>query len=183
MQKFETVKLADSKPEQRREFAQRWLGVSVDGLTDDEVLAKITASHEGDTIFLEKDAPPVDQTGSPPPKPGEIQGGGIVGSLGRGDPKVRIVVHAEERDGVVDNRHLPVGVNGMVWLLKRGEEITIPYRVFEALNNAERHVITMTKDGEQREQRVKNSPFNIVHMPPAEEIAAWHERVDQLHLP
>lgn len=185
MRKFETVTIDDATPEQRRYFAQSFLGVPIDeDASDDEVLAKIRAAHEGDTIFVpaETGDPVADQTGSPPPDTEKV-GGGLVGSLGRDDPKVTLTLHAEERDGQVVNRHKEVGVNGVVWLLKRGETITIPYRVFLALDNAERHVITHTSEGEVREQRVKNTPFNIERMPPAEEIKAWHERVDNEFVP
>lgn len=184
MRKFETVSIADATTDQLRQFAERFLGLPVQDDDDSAVLAKIKAAHEGDTIFIEPDVPATDQTGAPPRAPGdEIKGGGIVGSLGRDDPKVTLTLHAEDRDGVVVNRHKEVGCNGVVWLLKRGESITIPYRVFHSLNNAERHVITHTSEGEQREQVVKNTPFNIEKMPSADEIAAWHKQTDDAFTP
>lgn len=184
MKKFETVKIDDATPTQLRDYASTFLGIPITDDDDAAVLAKVRAANEGDTIYVRVGDPETSQTGSPPPKVEEDRmGGGIVGSLGRKDPKVRLVLHAEEKDGVVLNRHKEVGVNGQCWLLKRGEEITIPYRVYEALNNAERHVITMTPDGEQREQVVKNVPFNIVHMPSAAEIDAWHRETDNQFVP
>ena len=180
--KFENISIDEATPEQVRAYAANFLGIPVDDVEDGEVMAKVRASIEGSQIFVAKAMEDVDQTGSPPPIV-ENTGGGLVGTLGRGDPKVTLVLHAEERDGVVVNRHKEVGVNGVVWLLKRGEEITIPYRVYVALNNAERHVITHTPEGEVREQVVLNTPFNVVRMPPAEEIAAWHKKTDQMFVP
>lgn len=184
MRKFETVHIDRATPEQLRDYAQTFLGIPVQDDDDAAVLAKVRAANEGDTIFVRAEPEAADQTGAPPPKPAEeIHGGGIVGTLGRKDPKVTLTLHAEERDGVVINRHKEVGVNGVVWLLKRGEPITIPYRVFEALENAERHVITHTSEGEVREQKVKNTPYNIVQMPPPEEIAKWHAETDNQFVP
>lgn len=188
MRKFETINIDEATPVQLREYAQSFLGVPVEGEEDGAVLAKVRAANEGDTIFVRATTEaPASQSGSAPRNPDaqeeKPQGGGIVGSLGRRDPKVTLTLHAEERDGVVVNRHKEVGVNGVVWLLKRGESITIPYRVFHALENAERHVITHTKDGEVREQKVKNTPYNIERMPSPEQIAAWHAETDGLFVP
>ena len=183
MRKFETVTLDEATPEQLREYAKSFLGQIVDNDDDAAVRAKVRAATEGETIFVPADTGEIsDQTGTPPPDT-EGTGGGLVGTLGRNDPKVTLTLHAEERDGQVVNRHKEVGVNGVVWLLKRGESITIPYRVFLALDAAERHVITHTTEGEQREQVVKNTPFNIERMPPPEEIKAWHEKTDSQFVP
>ena len=181
--KFETKSLSEATPEEVRAYALTFLGIPTEDLKDGEVLAKVQAAQEGDTIFVATEEPDKDQTGSPPqPEEGQITSG-LVGSFGRDDPKVTITLHAEERDGVVINRHKEVGVNGVVWLLKRGESITIPFRVYEALKNAERHVITHTTEGEVREQVVKNTPFNVERMPPKEEIDAWHAKTDAMFVP
>jgi hypothetical protein len=183
MRKFETVNINDATPAQLRDFASGFLGIPVADDDDSAVLAKVRAANDGDTIYVRSGEPEIDQTGSPPPKVEKDNSGGIVGSLGRDDPKVTVTLHAEEKDGVVLNRHKEVGVNGAFWLLKRGEPISIPYRVYEALNNAEKHVITMTPDGERREQVVKNVPFNVVKMPQPDEIDAWHRKTDNVFVP
>jgi hypothetical protein len=181
--KFESIKIDEAKPEQVRAYAANFLGIPVDGVEDGEVMAKVRASIEGNQIFVAKGLDDVDQTGTPPADVEQNTGGGLVGTLGRSDPKVVLTLHAEERDGVVVNRHKEVGVNGVVWLLKRGEPITIPYRVYVALKNAERHVITHTPEGEVREQIVLNTPFNVERMPPQEEIDAWQRETAQQFVP
>lgn len=186
MRKFESIHIDSATPQQLREYAKTFLGIPVDEDDDGAVLAKVRAANEGETIFINSahhGEQPASQAGQAPLQTEENKGGGIVGTLGRNDPKVQLTLHAEERDGVVVNRHKEVGVNGVVWLLKRGMSITIPYRVFEALENAERHVITHTGDGEVREQVVKNTPYNIEKMPSPEEIAEWHARTDSLFVP
>jgi hypothetical protein len=184
MRKFETKSIDEATPQEIRAYAATFLGIPVEDAEDAEILAKVRASIEGTTIFVANAEEAADQTGSPPPAPeGESRGGGLVGSLGRDDPKVTLTLHAEERDGVVINRHKEVGVNGVVWLLKRGESITIPYRVFEALSNAERHIITHTSEGEVREQKVKNTGYNVERMPTREELDAWHRKTDEMFVP
>lgn len=185
MRKFESITIDTATPTQLRNYAQSFLGIPVEGDDDAAILAKVRAANEGDTIFISTGPAetPASQTGAAPPDVEKKQGGGIVGSLGRDDPKVTLTLHAEERDGVVVNRHKEVGVNGVVWLLKRGQSITIPYRVYKALELAERHVITHTQDGEQREQVVKNTPYNIEKLPSEQEVADWHARTDDQFVP
>lgn len=182
MPKFKTKNINDATPEELRTFAGSFLGIPLDDSdTHTEVLAKVLAAHDSDTIYISEEPENIDQTGSaPPPVAGQTVGGGLVGSLGRDDPKVTLTLHAEERDGVVVNRHKEVGVNGIVWLLKRGESITIPYRVFGALADAKRHVITHTSEGETREQVVQNTGYNIENMPPPAEVAEWHSKYDNM---
>lgn len=181
--KFQSVSLDEATTEQVRAYASNFLGIPVDDVPDGEVMAKIRASIEGNQIFVATPEADADMSGTAPTPAAESAGGGMVGSLGRDDPKVTLTLHAEERDGVVVNRHKEVGVNGVVWLLKRGEPITIPYRVYIALKNAERHVITHTPEGEVREQVVLNTPFNVERMPPPEEVKAWHAKTDQMFVP
>lgn len=182
--KFETKNINEATPEEVRAFAKTFLGIPIDDDDNDAtVLAKVKAAHEGETIFVANEPVATEQTGSEPPDVERKGEGALVGGLGRGDPKVQLTLHAEERDGVIISRHKEVGVNGVVWLLKRGESITIPYRVFLALNDAERHVITHTQDGEVREQVVKNCPFNIEKMPSQAEIDAWHAATDAVFVP
>lgn len=178
---FEEKNIVDATPAEVRDFASTFLGIPVEGISDDEVGAKVKAATDGERIFVRVPVEGADQTGSPPPDvepTSKLQGG-----LGRGDPKVRIVLHNEERDGVVVNRHKEVGVNGIVWLLKRGEPIEIPYRVYLALNNADRDVMTHNGEGEVLIQKVKNTPFNVEQMPTKEEITAWEARTGSQFVP
>lgn len=178
---FEEKNIAEASSEEIRDYATTFLGIPTEGISDAEVRAKVEAATDGETIFVRVSAEPADMAGVPPmavESDAKLQGG-----LGHGDPKVTLVLHNEERDGNVVNRHKEVGVNGVVWLLKRGEEISIPYRVFLALNNAERAVITHNGEGEVMTQSVKSTPFNIVAMPSRDEIAAWEARTGGQFVP
>lgn len=183
MNTYTTKPMAEASAEEIRDFAVSYLGIPVDGLSDSEVQAKVKAAAASDTIFVRGAKEETDQTGSPPPAPVKASGGSLMGGLGHDDPKVQITIHAEERDGVTISRHKEVGVNGIVWLLARGESITVPYRVYEALKNAERENITHDKDGEVIIQKVVSTPFNIEKFPSAAEIAAWEERTKDIFVP
>lgn len=182
MKKFEKKNIDVATPDEIRAYAVQFLGIIDTDANDDEILAKVRAATEGKEIFVATAPEETDQAGSNP-RDVEGRGGGLVGSFGRDDPKVRLTIHAEERDGVVVNRHKEVAVNGVAYLLKRGESIEIPYRYFLALENAERDSITHTSEGEVRTQKVKNTPYNVERMPSPEEIKAWHERTDALFVP
>lgn len=186
--KFESKTISEATPEQLRGYAAQFLGIDVNGASDAQVLAKVKAANDGDTIFVATAPEETDQTGSPPPN---VEGtnaapedsGSLVGSFGRADPKVQLTLHAEERDGVVVSRHKEVSVNGRAFLLKRGESITIPYRIYMALANAERDAITHDKEGNVVHQKVKNTPYNVEVMPSPAEIAAWEAQTNQELMP
>lgn len=178
---FLEKKIDDATPAEVRLFASSFLGIPVEGQTDDQVVAAVRAATETDNIYVRVQPEDQQQTGHPPLPPvvatvDENAPTKLQGGLGHGDPKVRIVLHNEEKDGVIVSRHKEVGVNGVVWLLKRGVPIEIPYRVFLALDNANRDVITHNGEGEVMTQSVKNTPFNVERRPSDEEIAAWEAR-------
>lgn len=183
MQKFETKSIDDATPEELREYAASFLGIPTDGIPNDQVLAKVRAANDGDTIYVRGAEAPPPQIGTPPMPVEEPEARRLVGGVGRDDPKVRLTLHAEERDGVVNNRHKEVGVNGVVWLLKRGVSLDVPYRVYLALNDAERDNISHDAEGNVIRQRVKNTPFNVERMPSQAEIDAWHERTRDQFVP
>lgn len=185
-QKFTTKPIDEATPDELRAYAQQFLGIMCDGVLDKEVTARVRAANDGPTIYVEvpSEDEPHSQAGSPPP-PSEDQEdrAALVGSLGRDDPRVQITIHAEERDGLVIARHKEVGVNGVVWALARGQSINIPYRVYLALENAERDSIVHNGDGVPISTKAKNTPYNVEVMPTKAEIADWHARTDNELMP
>jgi hypothetical protein len=187
--KFETKTLAEASANEVRDYATSFLGIPSEGLSDGEVLAKVRAANDGETIYVRVDEGGVpDQAGSAPPLVSDVGStGGLKGGLGRGDPKVQLTLHAEERDGVVSTAHKSVGVNGVVWLIKRGVSVSVPLRVFYALDVAVRENISHDQspdnEGVPIIQKVHSTPFNIERMPPQDEIDAWQARTGDLELP
>lgn len=95
------------------------------------------------------------------------------------DPKVRMVIH--KTDDVTRAKEVTVSVNGFVWRMQRGVEIDVPYRAYLALNDAvEKRAVPQDEDGpfglpKYEYQEVKSYPFQIIAMPSADEIDAWHK--------
>ena len=180
---FLEKKIDDATPEEVKEFASRFLGIPTAELTDGQIAAKVRAATETDMIYVS--VPPEEQemTGHPPIAVEDDVAAKLQGGLGHSDPQVKLILHNEEKDGVIVSRHKEVGVNGVVWLLKRGTEITIPYRVYLALNNAARDVITHDGTGEVMTQTVKSTPFNVTKLPTDDEVAAWEKRTATQFVP
>jgi len=58
-------------------------------------------------------------------------------SLAKTEQKYRLVVHKSETD---KSQNIQVGVNGIIYAIKRGAEVIVPVSVVEALRNAVRTV-------------------------------------------
>lgn len=190
--KMQPIPILDATPDQRRSFATDFLGLDLETTdTDETIFAKImSATNNNETIYVqpEGEEQPYSQAGSPPPHvpgasvPADVQR--MQGTLGRDDPKVTIFINNEDRNGEIYDRDVAVGVNGTVWQLKRNMALTIPYRVFAALEVAIRDSITHNPNtGEEHSTPVKAVPYSVTSMPSAAEIAAWRERVDSAFCP
>lgn len=99
------------------------------------------------------------------------------------DPKVLIEI-AQTSD-TRRQRDVPVHVNGDVWMIQRGVQVEVPYRVYLALlNGIEKQAVETTEknpvtgDYLKEWRSVHSYPFMVHRMPSAEEIAAWHAETD-----
>lgn len=50
------------------------------------------------------------------------------------EAKVSLLIHKTEGD--TGSTHVPVSVNGKTWLIRRGEDVTVPRFIVEVLKNA-----------------------------------------------
>lgn len=97
------------------------------------------------------------------------------------DPKVELTIMKtadKTRAKIAD-----VMVNGVVFRIKRGERVGVPYRVFEALENAKEMQAVDTDEinpatGEpfKEWQEVLSYPYMVHRMPSDEEVQAWRAR-------
>lgn len=190
MNKMIPVPILDADTAQRRTFATDFLGLDIEpGDSDDTIMSKILIANGGaELIFVSAEPEPVDQTGAAPPLalgsslPEPV--GRMQGTLGRDDPKVTILINNEERNGVIYDRDVAVGVNGTVWQLRRGVAITIPYRVYEALKIAVRDVITHDPNThEEHHTAAPALPYSVQALPPQAEVDAWRARTDAAFCP
>jgi hypothetical protein len=77
-----------------------------------------------------------------------------------------------------------VGVNGMVWQLKRDVNLDVPWRVVEALGLTDQDIVRHTEEGEvviTTSRRVQvQFPLG---MPSMDDIKAWRARTDDVFCP
>jgi len=183
--------LLEATPAEIKLFATNFLGLDLEADDNDvTIYAKVEAAHPSETIFVPEDAetfaqadmiglPPQRPAGAREPSPNSSDGDRMAGSFGRDDPKVTLTINNEDRGGEVYSRDVPVGVNGVVWLLQRNKPITVPYRVFAALELAVRDSITMDgQTGEVHHTAVRTVPYNVIDGPTRAEVAEWMARQD-----
>jgi type IV secretory pathway VirB10-like protein len=94
------------------------------------------------------------------------------------DPKVRIVI--QKTDDKKRPKDVTICVNGEVTRIQRGQEVDVPYRVFEALLNAKERAAVpgdeinpFTQEPIMVWEDVYSYPFSVIQYPPADEVAAW----------
>jgi len=74
---------------------------------------------------------------------------------------VRVLIHKTANDQGQDT--VSIGVNGKVWLLKRGEEIEVPPGVASALKDAVRYEVGYDPSNHSTPvNEVQSYPFSIV---------------------
>jgi hypothetical protein len=97
------------------------------------------------------------------------------------DPKVELTV--AKTTETTRSKDVTVAVNGDVFRMQRGQRISVPYRVYLAMEIAIENQAIDT--GEERNgfpvrdwQAVNSYPFTVHKMPTNEEIADFHARTD-----
>ena len=122
-------------------FARDTLGLNLPPNTKIETLrARITTAWDKDYITVpEETASAEPQQLGPKPQPATAD------QKGPKSGKVRIVITVTEEAG--GNEPVPVGVNGKVMLIPRGEEVDIPESYFEVLQHAIAHKYDALPDG------------------------------------
>lgn len=97
------------------------------------------------------------------------------------DPKVAIRVH--KTSDPTREKEVTIIVLGHVTRIRRGEKVEVPYRVFKALDTAiEKRAVPSDRVNsfgtvEYDYEEVHSYPFDVLAMPPAEEIAAYDAAV------
>ncbi len=189
---FKTIPLEEASREQLFHFARNVLNIEVgDGANNATIKSKIVQAKPDCTeIMVPADAAPA--TASPAPGAGVVaqpaakQSGSLTTHF-RDDPKVRLqIMRTTEANRAKD---VQVAVQGDVFLIRRGETVSVPYRVYLALNDAIEQVARDTDEinpatGLPIKEWVEQHsyPFQVHAMPSSEEIAAWEQRVSGLQL-
>lgn len=133
------IALTEATEAQLREFAATTLGIAIPAnAKPDTVLAKVKAAWDKPEIMVADEAPHAALEGAAPPP----------ATAKQAPPKrdmVRLIIQRTEDAG--GDEPVPVGVNGKVMLVPRGEPVEIPRPYFEVLKNCVTYRYESLKDG------------------------------------
>lgn len=194
---YTPIKLEDATAAQRLTYARTFL--NLDGIdeaaSDEQVISAIrSAQPNSPNIFIEEvdpealqhraqSASPIGMQFSDPEA--EADGATMRGSLGKGDPRATIFIRKVDQADGLGGHDVPVGVNGVIWQLKRNEDLNVPWRVVEALGLTDQDIIR--HDADTGDVKVTTSRRIVVEfpygMPAYDEIKAWRERTDSKFCP
>ena len=191
---MKTIPIADATPEQVRRFT---LMVGVDLTETDSpetVLAKLRKVWPNDTVSVadEDTGPGVLTTGVLREAPSDLEPGEsspfskmagaerMLLTSAKDDPRVVLNIQKVRVGNDVSNADVNVGVNGTIYQMKTGVSLDVPYRVWEALNNARREEITHDDQGEVVSAWVHAYPFNVEESPAKSAVAEWRAKTDHL---
>lgn len=72
---------------------------------------------------------------------------------------VGLMIHKTEGDS--ESVQVPVSVNGKTWLIRRGENVSVPDYVVEVLRNAVKDVFHTDNEGQLVHRQVPSYPFSV----------------------
>lgn len=146
------IALAQASEEQLRTFAETHLGISLpQGAKIETLRAKVAAAWNKDEIIIQSDAQNQAQSEGRRAAPASASNG-----------KVKLII--QRTDDAGGDEPVPVGVNGRVMLVPRGEEVEIPKSYFEVLKNAVKHIYEPLKDGGMNPipRKVAMYPYQVI---------------------
>lgn len=133
------VLLKDATGPQMRAFAEAYLGMTFrHNEANEKVRASIAEAWQKDEIIVNEPDAQEPLVGSPPRQATAEQ-------AAKSSDKVRIIIQRSEEAG--GDEPVPVGVNGKVMLVPRGEPVEIPRPYFEVLQHAVKHVYEQLAEG------------------------------------
>lgn len=194
-------KIEEATAHERLTYARDFL--NLDGIdeaaSDEQVIAAIRgAQPNSPNIFVEEvneeeqahreQAARQQSSGNPMnmnlAQPEEGDGEQQKGSLGKNDPRVIILIRSVDQADGLGGHDVPVGVNGVIWQLKRNMDLDVPWRVVEALGLTDQDIVRHTEEGDvtitTSRRVVVEFPYG---MPKFEEIKAWREQTDNKFCP
>ncbi len=153
---MKTIPIPEATEAQLREFASNTLGLELKPeYKFVTVRAKVEAAWDKPDILVAETAP------VPEPAPSQPQERQVTPGM------VRVILGVTEEAGGKDP--VPVGVNGKVMLIPRGEECEIPESYFEVLEHAVTYRYDALKDGgmDPEPRKVPLYPFQRLSAAPA----------------
>lgn len=187
-----TVKIEEASAQELRAFAERMGLETKPGHNSKQLIALI---HRADSSIEEIPAAPEEpQTPTPmstaaapivEPAPmieAQTAGGTALMPHFSKDPRVELTI--AKTSETTRSKDVPIGINGDVFVIQRGQRVSVPYRVYLALEDAKE--MQAVETGEERMgipvrewQEVYSYPFQVHRLPSDEEIAAWRAATDE----
>lgn len=140
------IPIEQADRDQLKEFAETYLGMNFPNNTKEETMrAKVKAAWSKPEIPVadreaQAEAAQAEvegQQGTPPPP--------VTAEQQRQPDKVRVIIARTDEAG--GDEPVPVGVNGRVMLVPRGEEVDIPPSYYEALQHAVKNIYERDDQG------------------------------------
>lgn len=194
---YEAIKIEDATAAQRLNYARTML--NLDGIdetaSDEQVISAIRGAQPGSgNIFVETEDQATTEhraqaAVSQSPigmrlNDGDGDGQAQKGSLGRTDPRCVIFIRKVDSTDGMGDQDVPVGVNGVVWQLKRDVDLDVPWRVVEALGLTDQDIVRHTEEGEVVITTARRVVVEFPHgMPSYETVKAWREQTDNKFCP
>lgn len=146
-----------------RDFATKHLGLECGNLTKAELAANIKTAWAQPYILVEDPETPNDHQ-----QPARV----VDPNADLKPGYVRMIIQIVDEPG--GEEPVPVGVNGKVMLIPRGEKVDVPERYWEALRHAERFVYDAMRDGgiNPVPRKVSAFPHQVLAVSPARETEA-----------
>lgn len=186
---MKTIKIEDATNKQLLDFCAVILGLEVkQGMSNAQLIAKIDRAAPGTTEIqvveegaLAPTPAPEQFVGRPVPEQKTTGGGGKVPlSSHHADPKIEVMIPSSREPG--GDRDVEVSVNGFPWQIKRDVWVPVPYRVYEALENARETTYELVQSeypGAPPKKVPRDNysyPFNTRNAPSQETLDAWRAR-------
>lgn len=180
------IALTDATRPQLFQFATVTLGLEIPNTANSAgIIGRIAAADPNITEFEieEAEAAPVKESVGNVAKPAAMEG--KLTTHYSDDPKVLVMIPSVHGKG--GDRDVQIAHNGDIWLMKRDQEVALPYRAFIALKDAREMDYRQTealpgKPAEMISREVPSYSYQVSELPSKAEIAAWEKRMEQVEL-
>lgn len=181
---LQAIELTDATAQQRLDYATTTLNLDTDEAeSDEQIISLIRTAQPGNSkIFVEVSEGPTEQDKAGDIAP-PVTGNRIAGSKGKRDPMATIFIPKTEMPMGADD--VAVGVNGVVWQLKRGFDLPVPWRVVVALGYTEQDLVTHTETGDVVVNKSQRIPFTFAAdgHPDKADIEEWFKNTNEAFCP
>ncbi len=151
----ERVSIEQASAGDLRAFASITFGLELNGTEN-----KLTMISKLKTVGYDLDDIPLIGDLTPGPAPVSSDGKMPTIKNDKGEECCKILIQVEDKDG--GDEPVPVGVNGVLMYIPRGEPVLVPVAYVEVLNNAVQLIYEPTESGLKAPRQVTSYPHSLV---------------------